>query len=115
MSCVNLVTDFSAVQIVGLTLNSPSVEILQDLLSDLGFSVPLKQFRLKKSKDDRVVIEIKQKDPNFAKNLICKFNEEVVRGGSQQIDIKQIQLNSSNGSLALSRFRRLVISISKKP
>lgn len=106
VSCVNLVTDFSAVQIVGLTLNSPSVEILQDLLSDLGFSVSLKKFRLKRSKDDRVVVEIKQKDPNFAKNLICKFNEEVVRGGSQQIDIKQIQLNSSNGSLALSRFRR---------
>lgn len=101
---VELYTDFSAVQITGLGLNS-RIDVLQLLLSDLGFTIPMHNFQAKISQKDRAIVEVKMKDPGFAKSLIDKFNEEVVKDYGQEIDIKEIPISSSNGSSAVSRLR----------
>lgn len=101
---VDLHTDFSAVQISGLTVES-RLEPLQKLLSDLGFPIPLDKFRSKTLPKGKVIVAVKMQDPEFAKKLVAKFNKEVGKGNDEEVEIKQLQLGMENESLLANKLQ----------
>lgn len=98
ISRVDLHTDFSAVQISGLTAES-RLEPLQELLSDLGFPIPLDKFRSKTLAKGKIIVEIKIKDPEFARKVVAKFNKEVGKSYGE-VEIKPLQVGTENKSLS---------------
>jgi hypothetical protein len=99
VSNVKLSSDFSAIQILGL---SPDVRtsFITSLLAGLGFQVPESSVLVKSLGEEGSAAEVKVEDPNFAKDVTRKFESQKEETTKRNISIKPLAGRVVTGALA---------------
>jgi hypothetical protein len=105
---VELPTDFSAIQIFG-SQETCKPQKIQDLLSALGFNCSTQDLHIKALEEDVVVVDIKVKDPHFAKKFVTKFNSTLKNSAEGRFRIQELRIGNPQGPLSANRLQKSTV------
>jgi hypothetical protein len=111
VSRVELPTDFSAIQISGLQATC-NAQTIQELLSDLGFTVTIQDVQIRAFEKDIFVANVKVKDPYFSKQVVTKFSSMMKNGVEGTYRIKEMQFSNTQGTISTNRLQKSAVTCS---